>query len=137
MNIAEIAKLAGVSSAAVSRYFNSGHLSDEKREVNWHLDKKIKEVSDELKYQLSDMYTDPNGILSSIIKEFYDRLNFSSITGKNTAENLWKNLYYEKCANVWGEEFNDVKEVSDIYNEWESLKTELNKYSKQDFVINI
>ena len=107
------------------------------KEVNWHLDKKIKEVSDELKYQLSDMYTDPNGILSSIIKEFYDRLNFSSITGKNTAENLWKNLYYEKCANVWGEEFNDVKEVSDIYNEWESLKTELNKYSKQDFVINI
>ncbi len=31
MNIAEIAKLAGVSNAAVSRYFNNGYISDEKR----------------------------------------------------------------------------------------------------------
>lgn len=31
MNIAEIAKLAGVSSAAVSRYFNNGYISEEKR----------------------------------------------------------------------------------------------------------
>lgn len=33
MNIAEIAKMAGVSSAAVSRYFNNGYISDEKREA--------------------------------------------------------------------------------------------------------
>lgn len=33
MNIAEIAKLAGVSSAAVSRYFNNGHISEEKKEA--------------------------------------------------------------------------------------------------------
>ena len=33
MNIAEIARLAGVSSAAVSRYFNQGYISDEKREA--------------------------------------------------------------------------------------------------------
>ncbi len=33
MNIAEIAKLAGVSNAAVSRYFNNGYISDEKRRV--------------------------------------------------------------------------------------------------------
>ena len=33
MNIAEIAKLAGVSSAAVSRYFNNGHISEEKTEA--------------------------------------------------------------------------------------------------------
>lgn len=32
MNIGEIAKLAGVSSAAVSRYFNHGYISEEKRE---------------------------------------------------------------------------------------------------------
>ncbi len=31
MNIAEIAKLAGVSPAAVSRYFNNGYISEEKR----------------------------------------------------------------------------------------------------------
>ena len=33
MNIAEIAKMAGVSSAAVSRYFNHGYVSEEKREA--------------------------------------------------------------------------------------------------------
>lgn len=33
MNIAEIAKLAGVSSAAISRYFNNGYISEEKREA--------------------------------------------------------------------------------------------------------
>ena len=31
MNISEFAKLAGVSKSAVSRYFNDGYLSDEKR----------------------------------------------------------------------------------------------------------
>lgn len=33
MNISEIAKMAGVSSAAVSRYFNNGYVSEEKREA--------------------------------------------------------------------------------------------------------
>ena len=33
MNIAQIAKLAGVSNAAVSRYFNNGYLSQEKKEA--------------------------------------------------------------------------------------------------------
>ena len=33
MNIAEIAKMAGVSRAAVSRYFNDGYISEEKRET--------------------------------------------------------------------------------------------------------
>ena len=31
MNITELAALAGVSKAAVSRYFNNGYLSPEKR----------------------------------------------------------------------------------------------------------
>ena len=33
MNISEIAKLAGVSSAAVSRYFNNGYISEEKKSL--------------------------------------------------------------------------------------------------------
>ena len=32
MNINEIAKLAGVSRATVSRYLNNGYVSDEKKE---------------------------------------------------------------------------------------------------------
>ncbi len=46
MNIADIAKLAGVSSAAVSRYFNNGHISNEKKEA-------IRKVVEETGYRPS------------------------------------------------------------------------------------
>lgn len=46
MNIAEIAKMAGVSSAAVSRYFNNGYISEEKREM-------IRKVVEETGYRPS------------------------------------------------------------------------------------
>ena len=46
MNIAEIAKMAGVSSAAVSRYFNQGYVSEEKREA-------IRKVVEETGYRPS------------------------------------------------------------------------------------
>ena len=46
MTIKEIAQLAGVSSAAVSRYLNGGYVSDEKK-------KQIKRVIEETGYQPS------------------------------------------------------------------------------------
>ena len=46
MNIGEIAKMAGVSSAAVSRYFNNGYISDEKKE-------RIRKVVEETGYRPS------------------------------------------------------------------------------------
>lgn len=46
MNIGEVAKLAGVSSAAVSRYFNNGYISDAKKE-------RIKKVVEETGYRPS------------------------------------------------------------------------------------
>ncbi|MCI8490878.1 MAG: LacI family transcriptional regulator [Lachnospiraceae bacterium] len=46
MNIAEIAELAGVSRAAVSRYFNHGYISEEKREA-------IRKVVEETGYRPS------------------------------------------------------------------------------------
>ncbi len=46
MNIAEIAELAGVSRAAVSRYFNNGYISEEKREA-------IRKVVEETGYRPS------------------------------------------------------------------------------------
>ncbi len=46
MNIGEIAKMAGVSSAAVSRYFNNGYISEEKRET-------IRKVVEETGYRPS------------------------------------------------------------------------------------
>lgn len=46
MNIAEIAKMAGVSRAAVSRYFNDGYISEQKRE-------QIRKVVEETGYRPS------------------------------------------------------------------------------------
>lgn len=46
MNIVDIAKLAGVSRAAVSRYFNNGYISEEKREA-------IRKVVEETGYRPS------------------------------------------------------------------------------------
>ena len=46
MTIKEIAQLAGVSSAAVSRYLNGGYVSDEKKE-------QIRKVIEETGYQPS------------------------------------------------------------------------------------
>lgn len=46
MNIAQIAEMAGVSKAAVSRYFNNGYISDEKREA-------IRKVVEETGYRPS------------------------------------------------------------------------------------
>ena len=47
MTISEIAKMAGVSSAAVSRYLNNGSLSQQKRE-------RIAKVIEETNYQPSE-----------------------------------------------------------------------------------
>ena len=41
LNISEFAEYAGVSKSAVSRYFNDGYLSDDKRET---IEKAIKET---------------------------------------------------------------------------------------------
>ena len=46
MNVSEIAKLANVSSATVSRYFNDGYVSEEKREA-------IRKVVEETGYRPS------------------------------------------------------------------------------------
>ena len=46
MNIAEIAKMAGVSKAAVSRYLNNGYISEKKREA-------IRKVVEETGYRPS------------------------------------------------------------------------------------
>lgn len=46
MNISDIAELAGVSRAAVSRYFNNGYISEEKKE-------KIKKIIEQTGYQPS------------------------------------------------------------------------------------
>jgi len=72
MTISEIAKLAGVSSAAVSRYLNNGYLSEEKRAI-------IKKVIDETGYKPSAQAQNLRNKKTNIIGVILPKIDSSSI----------------------------------------------------------
>jgi len=73
MNISEIAKLAGVSPAAVSRYLNNGYLSQEKKEL---IEKVIKETGYKPSQQAATLRTGKTKLIGMIIP----KINSSSIS---------------------------------------------------------
>ena len=72
MNIAEIAELAGVSRAAVSRYFNNGYISKEKREI-------IRRVVEETGYRPSAQAQTLRTKKTKMIGVIVPKLAFSSM----------------------------------------------------------
>ena len=64
MTISEIAKLAGVSSAAVSRYFNDGYLSPEKREV---IERVVKETGYRPSPQAATLRTRKSNLIGVVL----------------------------------------------------------------------
>lgn len=73
MNINEIAKLAGVSRAAVSRYLNNGYVSEEKKE-------RIKKVVDETGYRPSSQAQTLRTKKTKMIGVVLPKINSSSIS---------------------------------------------------------
>lgn len=73
MTIKEIAKLAGVSSAAVSRYLNGGYVSDQKKE-------QIKKVIEETGYQPSAQARMLRTKKASLIGVVVPKINSESIS---------------------------------------------------------
>ncbi len=73
MNIGDIARMAGVSRAAVSRYLNSGYVSDEKRE-------RIRRVIEETGYQPSVMAQTLRTKKTFLIGVILPRVNSDSIS---------------------------------------------------------
>ena len=63
MNIAEIARRAGVSSAAVSRYFNNGYISEKKRE-------QIRKVVEETGWNVTGPYSADTLFISALAGDF-------------------------------------------------------------------
>ncbi|RDU22915.1 LacI family DNA-binding transcriptional regulator [Anaerosacchariphilus polymeriproducens] len=110
MNISEIADLAGVSKAAVSRYFNNGYISEEKKE-------KIRKVIEQTGYQPSrearTLRTRKTNLIGVIIPKINSHAvsrmvaGISSIISKsdyqmilaNTENNAKKELDYLKIFN--------------------------------------
>ena len=64
MNIAEIAKLAGVSSAAVSRYFNHGYISEEKKAA---IQKVVEETGDRPSVQAQTLRTKKTRMIGVVV----------------------------------------------------------------------
>ena len=100
MKISEIAALAGVSSAAVSRYFNGGSISEEKK-------KKIKKVIEETGYvpnpaarSLRQQRTDSIGII-------VPKVNSDSVS--NLVEGVSSVLNEEGFMAIFGNAQNDEK----------------------------
>lgn len=71
MNISEFAKAAGVSKSAVSRYFNDGYLSDEKRAI-------IKKALDETGYSPSSAAQNVKKRVTKLIGVILPRLSSDS-----------------------------------------------------------
>ena len=73
MNINEIAKLAGVSRATVSRYLNNGYVSDEKKE-------RIQEVIDRTGYKPSTQAQTLRTKKTRLIGVILPKINSDSIS---------------------------------------------------------
>lgn len=73
MTVTEIAKLAGVSKACVSRYFNHGYVSEEKR-------KKIKEVIEQTGYVPSKKMQSQLQTVKPTIGVIIPKINSESIS---------------------------------------------------------
>ena len=84
MTISEIAKLAGVSSATVSRYFNNGYLSDEKREA---IAKVVKETGYRPSPQAQTLRTHRSGMVGVILPRIESTSIARVVAGISTVMN--------------------------------------------------
>lgn len=91
MTISEIAKMAGVSSAAVSRYFNNGYLSDDKRAA---IEKVIEETGYRPSLQAQTLRTKKTRMIGVIIPKIDSTAIGSILTGilSETNANGYQNL---------------------------------------------
>ena len=78
MNISEIAKMAGVSSAAVSRYFNNGYISEEKREA---IRKVVEETGYRPSIQAQTLRTKKNKMIGVILPKINSEAIGSVVAG--------------------------------------------------------
>ncbi|MDO4309032.1 MAG: LacI family DNA-binding transcriptional regulator [Eubacteriales bacterium] len=85
MNIGEIAKLAGVSSAAVSRYFNNGYISEEKKEI---IRKVVEETGYRPSVQAQTLRTKKTKLVGVILPKIDSAAIGSVVAGIHTVLNV-------------------------------------------------
>lgn len=104
MNINEIAKMAGVSRATVSRYFNKGYVSDEKRE-------KIKEVIEKTGYTPSAQAQMLRNKRTKLVGVIIPKINSESISRMiaGVSEIFSETEYQIIMANTFNNEKEELK----------------------------
>lgn len=107
MNISQIAKLAGVSPAAVSRYLNDGYLSDEKREA---IAKVIKKTGYIPSTQAKTLRTKKSNVIGLIIPKI-DSDSISQVVA-GIDEVLSKNGYQMLLANSYNDEEKELSYIN-------------------------
>ena len=104
MTIKEVAEMAGVSTAAVSRYFNGGSLSEEKR-------KKIKKTIDKTQFSpnalAQTMRTGKSGNIGVIIPDIKSHSMSRVLTG--LVSSLENDNYYAIIGCTYGEKEKEVQ----------------------------
>lgn len=104
MNINEIAKMAGVSRATVSRYFNDGYVSEEKKE-------KIREVVEKTGYQPSKQAQMLRNKKTKLVGVIIPKINSESISRivAGISEIFSQTEYQIIMANTFNDEKEEVK----------------------------
>ena len=104
MTIKEIAQLAGVSSAAVSRYLNGGYVSEEKKE-------QIRKVIEETGYQPSAQARMLRTKKASLVGVVVPKINSESISGmiSGISKELKQAGFWLLLANTENQEREEVE----------------------------
>lgn len=100
--------------------------------------RQYKIVKEELETRFSSsIYSDPNRIFSSMMCEFYDRLNFSFQKNNVNIETAWKRFYKEHIFDIWNDELQSSLKMNDLYREWSELSNALSAVNRRDFSANV
>lgn len=103
-------------------------------EIHRALQRRVKDVCEEIKDEMEEgFYKDPNRIFYAVVAEFYDRLNYSYTDDVGNVEEAWRSLYRDHCHEVWGTEFQENQDMSELYNSWSELVNQLRENKMQDF----
>lgn len=105
--------------------------SEPNRAIRSALRNRLNTLKESLKRELQNFTQDPNEVFFAVIKEFYDRLAYSS-----DSEKEWRTLYYENYAMVWKEELKGVQNSRIVFDEWKSCVDKVREYDrKNDFIL--
>lgn len=125
-------------SGAPDIYSNLKEKNAVAKEIRERLQTKAFEVRDKIELALQKLYSEPNKSMFAALKDFYDRLTYSSDgDGRNkSALEQWKYLYEDWMHLIWKDEYQAKSSIHLIAEQWNDAVENLkDKDSIQNFNI--